>query len=288
MWRVRSFVNYPGTGAAAPDTPPPPCPRGVTVRRDSGSGLRTPSIADTATGDLHLTAPASINGTPTNCAAVLHQPLSTTIPAGGVGVLSVDVIAFAAGAFSVPVMVESDDANEASYTFTITGTATALTPVLFSHLKVDFGNVPVNTVTRRRVAVTNQGTQAVSISTISLSAPSGGYAYVSSNPVGVVPSLPAAGVAIVPGDTIELLFDFAAGSLPGITKNATLTFTSNSGGTAGTQTIVLLTAQSVSRPDVGENKDENCSTSESPGITWLALLAALAALATASAMRRRA
>src|SRR5690606_41741481 len=42
MWRVRSFVNYPGTGAAAPDTPPLPCPRGVTVRLDSGSGLRTP------------------------------------------------------------------------------------------------------------------------------------------------------------------------------------------------------------------------------------------------------
>ncbi|CAN0216874.1 unnamed protein product, partial [Chrysoparadoxa australica] len=87
----------------------------------------TYTITNSGTDTLNLTGTAAVSALSnvTSTPAVSAYGSSTVAPGGGTTTFTVEYTPTAAGAFSFALVVTSDDADEASYDITVSGTATA-------------------------------------------------------------------------------------------------------------------------------------------------------------------
>ena len=87
----------------------------------------TYTIANTGTAELVLSGPVTVANVSNAEASVSRQP-GTTIAAGASSTFDVTYAATAVGAYSLDVQIDSNDADEGSFSFTIRGTGDELAP----------------------------------------------------------------------------------------------------------------------------------------------------------------
>ncbi|CAG1772663.1 hypothetical protein BAC2_02836 [uncultured bacterium] len=125
--------NWTASGTGAATAPELDVSRGVTPIASGGTDTLASATAGAAnpvsytldnpgTATLNISAAGATAGT--NCTVSITTAAPATIAAGNTAPFVVSVTPLAAGAFDFTVTILNDDANESTYTFTVSGTAT--------------------------------------------------------------------------------------------------------------------------------------------------------------------
>ncbi|HET9553313.1 MAG TPA: choice-of-anchor D domain-containing protein, partial [Anaeromyxobacteraceae bacterium] len=194
-------VALSGTGAAA--TTPAPQIAVSPASLDFGtvtvgqSADRTFTISNGGTAQLTATLTLGAGSSP----GFTFTPATATVAAGGSQAVTVTFAASAAGAASGSIVITSNDTANPSVTvgLTATGSAAAAPAIALDPASLDFGQVTVGQSGQRTVAVRNQGTATLNVSSIALcTGTSAAFTW-----------SPAAPFAVSPGGATQLTVTYA-------------------------------------------------------------------------------
>ena len=186
-----------------------------SVNAASGSVVRTFTIQNTGTAALNISSAYLLDGT--SGFSITSAPASS-VAASGSTTIQVTFDPASAGTFNDEVVIKSDDANEGSYTFAITGVGFVATPeinVQGNSVSIvdgdttpstadhtDFGSVTTSSGSVvRTFTIQNTGTAALNISSANLLGGTSGFS---------ITSAPASSVAAAGSTTIQVTFDPAS------------------------------------------------------------------------------
>jgi hypothetical protein len=157
-----------GVAAAAPQLAVSPASLDFGTVTVGQSATRTLTISNGGAAPLSATLTLG----PGSSAGFSFTPATATVAAGGSQAVTVTYAPAAAGAASGSIVIASNDPANPSVSVGLTATASAVTApaIALDPTSIDFGQVIVGQTGQRTVAIRNQGTATLTVSSIALCA----------------------------------------------------------------------------------------------------------------------
>ena len=246
----------------------------------------TISIENNGVEDLTIATPVSAPGSLTNCTATISSQPDATVIGGNSTGIDVEIKPSAPGLYSCTVTISSNDRDEGTYIFTITGTAAGPAPEMdvFRDTNAiadggtdNVGDVDFGVTQTLTFRIENNGLATLNLSSAPLVTLTTGVnitsVTISTEPTGTIPSATSTTFVIN-------YVTSAAGSW-----NLYVSIGSDDADESPYTWTVSGTSTNQGSTGGGGDDDESCSTQGTEGSNWLVLLGVISALTLAFRVR---